>query len=315
MEIEDKIQKNVPLSAMTTFKIGGPAKFFVVVESKAELKAAINWAKDHNEKIYILGGGSNVLINDAGVNGLVIKISNREIQVEGQSISCGAGAMLGAVVMTSIDHALSGMEWASGIPGTIGGAVRGNAGAYGGDTSQNVSRVEVYDLDKHEFKFLDNQACEFAYRHSIFKEQPSLLIWQVEFSFTPGDKDVMREKMRDLVKNRACGQPIFPSAGCTFKNLFAKDVEAANHELYQSAVNDNLIKGGKIGCGRFIDQLGIKGKTIGGAMVSQEHGNFIVNTGNATAADVAQLISYVKQQVRDEHHIQLEEEVQYFGFE
>jgi len=314
MDINNKIQKDVPLAPMTTFKIGGSAKFFVMVENQAELKEAITWAKENNEKIYFLGGGSNVLVNDAGVNGLVIKMNNKEIITEGQKIIAGAGAMLGSVVLTSIEQELSGLEWASGIPGTIGGAVRGNAGAYGGDTSQNVEGVEAFDLEKMEFVNLSKADCKFQYRHSIFKENTNLIVWQTTFALEPGNRAELQEKMRTLIQGRSCGQPAYPSAGCTFKNLFAEDLKNVNPELYQNAMDNNLIKGGKIGCGRFIDQLGIKGKAIGGAMVSEEHGNFIVNTGTATAEDVAQLISYVKQQVRDQHGIQLEEEVQYFGF-
>ncbi|MFH0840365.1 MAG: UDP-N-acetylmuramate dehydrogenase [bacterium] len=315
MNITDKIQKDVLIAPMTTFEIGGPAKFFVEVETKDELTAAVAWAKEQQEKIYILAGGSNVLINDAGVNGLVIKMKNKTVEVNGQSIICGAGAMLGTVIATAVSNSLSGLEWGAGIPGTVGGAVRGNAGAYGGDTSGAVAQVEVFDLEKLEFVKLSREDCKFSYRHSWFKDHPNYVIWQAEFVLQSGDREKIMAEMSSHVSSRACGQPKYPSAGCAFKNLFADDLKTANPELYRNAVENNLIKGGKVGCGRFIDQLGIKGKRIGGAMVSQEHGNFIVNVDNATADDVAKLISYVKQQVRDKHGIQLEEEVQYFGFE
>ena len=315
INIKEIIKKDFPLAPLTTFKIGGKTKFFAEIKTKEELEAIVEWAHQQKEKIYILGGGSNVLINDAGVNGLVIKIINQGIIVKGTKIIVAAGEMLGTIVGVAMQNNLSGLEWAAGIPGTIGGAVRGNAGAYGDETGNSIQQVEAFDLEQLKFIKFNKANCDFAYRQSIFKTNPNFIVWQAEFLLQPGTAEEINNKTINHIQNRACGQPKLPSAGCAFKNLFADDLKKINPKLYQEAVEKKLIKGKKIGCGYFIDQLNLKGKKIGQAMVSLEHANFIVNSGQATATDVKKLINYVQAQMKANYNIELKEEVQYFGFE
>ncbi len=312
-----KIQNNIPLAPLTTFKIGGPAKYFVEIETKEELAAAFDWARENKEPVFILAGGSNVLINDKGADGLVLRICNSGIKVTGQRLDCGAGANLMAAARTAISENLTGLEWAIGIPGTVGGAVRGNAGAHGKSMSGAVETVTVFDTKKKKFFIFSNKDCRFDYKESVFKGDnggQSRLIWQVIIKLEKGDAVSIKELSDKYLKYRRQTQPKLPSAGCVFKNLAIADLRGCNENLANEALAAGAVKDGKVGAGWLIDKLELKGKAIGGAKISLEHANFIVNTGKAAAEDVAMLISFIKQQVRDKYNIQLREEVQYMGF-
>lgn len=309
-----EIKKNIPLALLTTFKIGGPAKFFIEVENKEELIAATEWAKENKEKIYILAGGSNILISDKGVDGLVIKIKNNDALVKGERIECGAGAGLATLVNLAAQAGLAGLEWAAGIPGTIGGAIRGNAGAFNKRIGEQVETVEVFNVKKNKFKQFSRKDCEFDYRGSIFKKDNNLLIWQIILKLERGEITEIKNKMGDYLKYRGETQPKLPSAGSIFKNLSLDYLKNNNSYLAELALEKNIIKDNQAGAGWIIDLLDLKGKAIGGAKVSLEHANFIVNTGNATAENIITLISFIKQQARDKFGVQLEEEIQYLGF-
>lgn len=313
MDIEAKIQKDFDLKPLTTFKIGGKAKYFLEVGQKEELAAALDWAKDKHTSIFILAGGSNVLVSDVGIDGLVVKMSNRKVAVKGERIEAGAGAMLPAVVSAATAHNLSGMEWAAGIPGSLGGAIRGNAGAYGGNMAESVETVEVFDMKKGQFDILSRKFCKFDYRHSLFKDDKSLVIWSAILKMHVGNKDEILGKINDILEKRKKANPKLPSAGCVFKNFTIEDIEKANPRLAQDARDAGVVKGSKVGAGWIIEQLDLKGKKMGEVKVSLEHANFIVNTGQARADEVIMMTSYIKQQVRDELGIQLQEEIEYFG--
>jgi len=306
--INDKIQQNIVLAPYTTFQIGGQAKFFVLVNSKEELQDAINFATTNNEPYFILGGGSNLLISDDGFTGLVIKINNQEITIEKDVLTAGAGAKLSEVVAWSANAGLSGLEWATGIPGTIGGAVRGNAGAFGGETSTNILAVEYFDTKTDEFKILNKDECAFSYRHSIFKADTDKIIWQIKLQLTKGEADKILDQMNEILAKRLSGQPKEPSAGCVFKNLLSAE------ELADALAISDKIRGGKLACGLIVEKLNLKGHQIGGAKISEAHANFIVNANNAKACDVQALINLVKQEAKDKYNLVLEEEVQYLGF-
>lgn len=312
-----KIQNNIPLAPLTTFKIGGPAKFFVEIKTKEELVVAFDWAHDNKEPVFILAGGSNVLINDKGVDGLVVKICNADIKVMGQRLACGAGAGLTAAARIAISENLTGLEWAIGIPGTVGGAVRGNAGAYGKSISGAVETVTVFNTKKKKFFIFSNKDCCFNYKESVFKGdngEQSRLIWQVIIKLEKGDAVLIKELSDKYLKHREQTQPKLPSAGCVFKNLPVANLSECDESLANEALDAGAVKNGKVSAGWLIDKLGLKGKTIGGAKVSLEHANFIVNTGKATAEDVITLISFIKQQARDKLGAQLLEEIEYLGF-
>ena len=298
-----------PLKKYTTFKIGGPAKFFVVVNNKAQLFKAVKAAVDLKIPFIVLGGGSNVLIADKGIDGLVIKLEPGETEIKGNRIKVFAGSLLGHFIREAVKSGFAGLEFAANIPGTVGGAVFGNAGAYGHGVGDFVDEVEVIVIDREVgLRVLAKEECGFAYRESVFKRNKNWIISEVTFALA---KEVSVEEKLAAIdaewKKRLCSQPLdLPSAGCSFKNL-----------LYSNDLNrfESWAVKGKLPAAKFIEEAGLKGAKIGGAMVSDKHANFILNFDNATADDVVQLISLVKTKVRDEFNVQLEEEVQCVGFD
>lgn len=311
--IEEKIKQNIPLAPMTTFKIGGAARFYIEVETKDELKEAIRWSLKNNRPYFILGGGSNILVNDNGVDGLVIRINNTELKIDGDKMLCGAGLPLAKAMMTANGNELGGMEWAIGIPGTIGGAVRGNAGAFGNYIGQTVEKVDLYNVLRGNFEELDKKDCEFGYRESVFKKDKNLIVWNVRLKLEKKNIEEIKNQVGEYLLYRQKAHPKLPSAGSVFKNITLESLRASNEMLAKMAESLGKVKHGLIGAGWIVDLLGFKGRTIGGAKVSLEHGNFIVNTGQATAEDVIMLISLIKQQARTKLGVQLCEEIQYFG--
>lgn len=313
--IQDKIQKNYPLAQLSTYKIGGPAEYFILAETKNDVEEAFAFAREQKLAVTVLGGGSNILINDNGVRGLVIKLHNQEIEVQGETILCGAGVEVKTIAELAFEKNLSGIEWSIGIPGSMGGAIRGNAGAHGGSFDQVVELVRVFDCEKFLWIDYKPQDCDFAYRSSRFKTEPHYIIWEVILRLkASGDKSSMKQKMDEYREYRRTSQPKEPSAGCVFKNFFAEDIARQNPDLARRAEQENKIRGSKIGAGYLIELLNLKGSAIGGAKISEQHANFLVNADGASAQDVKALIESVKEQVRKEFGIEMEEEIQYIGF-
>ena len=309
------IQKNISLAPYTTFKIGGPAKFFIEIKTKEDLLEAVDWAEENKEKFFILGGFSNVLISDQGISGLVIKIDNDEISILGERLDCGAGSTLAKASSLAISKNLTGLEWTVGIPrATIGGAVRGNAEAFNVAMSNIVETVLIFDALKFKFKTLSNRDCEFGYRSSVFKKNKNYIIWSVILKLKKEKPEIVKGLVGQSIKFRGKNYPKLSSAGSMFKNIPVKLIERDNPKLLEEIKKRGITRLDNVGAGMLIDMLGLKGKTIGGAKISLEHANFIVNTGKATSDDVITLASYIKQQVRDKYGVQLEEEVQYLGF-
>lgn len=308
------IQKNIPLAPMTSFRIGGPAKYFVEAHGADEICEAIKYANDKNLPYFILGGGSNLLVSDNGFEGLVIKIKASEIHLdeEKQTITAEAGVSLANVVKKAAEAGLDGLQWAAGIPGTIGGAVRGNARAFGKNMAAIVKSVEVFDADEKKIKNFNNDECEFNYEGSIFKKNRNLAVILVKMKLKNGDREKIQKEIKETILKRRTVQPQgFGSAGSFFLNPVV-----TNEKLRKEFERERGItcKDDKLPAGWIIEQAGLRGKKIGGAMMSEKHGNFLVNTGNAKAEDVIMLSSFVKQQVRDKFGIQLESEVQLLGF-
>ncbi|MBI5077486.1 UDP-N-acetylmuramate dehydrogenase [Candidatus Falkowbacteria bacterium] len=301
-------RENVALRDYTTFKIGGPAKFFVVVNNKANLFKALQAAKKFNLPFFILGGGSNVLIADRGFNGLVIKLQEGEVKFKGNQITVFAGNNWAGFVRKTIEAGFGGLEFGANIPGTVGGAVFGNAGAYGKGAGDFVESAEAIIVDDEvRLKIFDKEECQFAYRESIFKKHKDWIIAELAFKLEKDEKaaEKLVQIQREYSERRA-KQPLdFPSAGSSFKNVLYSDELSPFKEWQQY---------GKIPAARFIEEAGLKGAKIGGAMVSGKHANFVVNAGGASADDVARLIDLVKTKVREKFGVQLEEEVQLIGF-
>lgn len=313
MNIEEKIKKNYDLTFFNTFHIRAKARYFVAIKNQDELVKALNWAEEKKLRIFILGGGSNILPVSPAIRGLVVKISGERRSVKGNYISAWAGSGLTKLARLAKQEGLSGLEWAYGIPGQLGGALRGNAGAYGGNLSDLVSEVKVYDLSKRIFIRLNKRACVFGYRDSIFKTNGNLIAVNVKLRLKPGKKSRIGALMKKNLKHRGEIQPRFPSAGCVFKNLKYAELARQNKNLARELKAKGLVRKEKIGVGYLIDQLGLRGESRGGAKISQEHANFIVNSGNASAADVIKLVNLVKNKIKNKYKINLEEEIQYFG--
>ena len=286
------------MSKHSTFRVGGPARFFVEVAGAEELVEAVGWAQEQGVEYQVIGGGTNILVADAGYYGLIIKMANRNIAVEGDRITTGAGALTTAVARAAADAGLTGLEWAATIPGTIAGAVYGNAGCYGSDMSQVVESIQVLKGSTHFSvsnndrltSVIPNKDLNFRYRYSALKSSDDIVI-EVTLKLAPGDPEQIQAKMDECLDKRKKSQPLGSScAGCVFKN---PEGDSA---------------------GRLIDEAGLKGERIGGASVSEDHANFILNDGTATADQIIQLISLIKMKLRDESGVQLEEELQYIGF-
>jgi len=308
-----KVKLNEPMSKHTTFKLGGPVKYFITIDNADKLVEVLNFLREENVEFIIIGGGSNVLCSDKEFDGVVIKIANNEIKLlEDNVLQADAGCVTVAVARESVKFNLTGFEWGIGVPGTIGGAVRGNAGAMGGDMSGNLSKVEVYR--QGEILELSNEECEFAYRESIFKHNNDVVlrVWlQLEKS-TEESKDLMKTTLENIQYRNSTQPQGFASSGCIFKNV--KILNPKSEIKNQNIIPTDFLEKGIISAGWLMDQAGCKGMKVGNAQVSEKHANFIVNLGDATAEDVKNLIEEVKKKVYNKFKINLEEEVQEISF-
>lgn len=287
---EEDILLNEPMYKHTTFRVGGEAQYLVRISRAGQIEKLIPYLKEVEVPCFILGNGSNLLVGDKGYEGVILQIGNKmsTVSVEGSSIRAGAGALLSQVARCAQENGLAGLEFASGIPGTIGGGVVMNAGAYGGEMKQVVKQVTVMN-EQGEILVLDGEAMEFGYRTSIIKNRPFVVL-EVLVCLQPGNKMEIQKKMEELSKKRREKQPLeFASAGSTFKRP----------EGYFA--------------GKLIMDAGLRGYSIGGARVSEKHCGFVVNTGNATAADVAEVIWEVQERVKDKFGVTLEKEVIFLG--
>lgn len=300
------IKNNISLSSLSTFGIGGVAKQFISVDSQEKLLEVVQWANGKGMKYKIFSGGSNVVFPDEGLNCLVIQILGGNIENEGDKLIADAGVLLRDVINKSINNGLAGLESLSGVPGTIGGAVVGNAGAYGHSISEVVEKVEIWD--GKEQKFLSNNECKFSYRDSIFKEKPYTVL-RVVCKFTKGDVDKLKTISRDIIKLR--GEKYKPGLKCPgsfFKNIIASEID---QNLLKN-IDPARIQYDKIPAGFLISEVGGKGMRVGGIKIADFHGNLFINTGNGSAADVKKLAGILKQKVKEKFGIELEEEIRYF---
>ncbi|MDO4921136.1 MAG: UDP-N-acetylmuramate dehydrogenase [Phascolarctobacterium sp.] len=281
-----------PMSRHTSFRIGGPADALALPQTEGELQALLLKAKASQTPVTLIGNGSNLLVRDKGIRGLVIKLGNmlNDIEVKGSSITFGSGVSLALASKKAASLGLSGLEFAVGIPGSIGGAVYMNAGAYDGEMSKVVAAVRVMNA-AGESKTLNAEQLDFSYRHTALQGS-GWLVTSVTVALQPGEQEAIDAKMADFSRRRISKQPLeLPSAGSMFKRppgYFA---------------------------GTLIDQTGLKGYTVGGAQVSRKHAGFVVNIGGATAADVLQLIADVQEKVYAAHGVRLEPEVLVLGEE
>lgn len=282
--IDGRILTDEPMSVHTTFRTGGVADVFVEPSNVRELKEALRLLK--GERFYFIGNGSNLLVSDKGLRGVVLHFAKgfADIRAEGNTLICGAGATLSQIARAALDNSLSGFEFAAGIPGSLGGAIVMNAGAYDGEMKQVVKRVTLmsYEGDIVEKNVED---MHFSYRHSLLKEK-QFIVLEAVISLEKGEQSKIREKMDDLSARRREKQPLdYPSAGSTFKRP----------EGYFAA--------------KLIQDAGLKGFCVGGAQVSEKHCGFVINKGNATSADIYTLIKEVQKRVKESAGVDIETEV------
>lgn len=308
-------KKNEPMSAHTYLKIGGPARLYLVANTADECVAAIQAAKRLEIPWAIIGGGSNLLVSDEGFDGVVIQAADRSHKITGISVTAASGMFTGLLAKAMADEGLTGFEWGVGVPGTVGGAVYGNAGCFGGEMKDCVSSVDAYDVNRGARVVYSNTECRFGYRDSRFKHEPHVIL-STTLSLRAGDPITARKKIEEIMHQRKETQPQGSfSAGCLFKNFeFRDESELAQLRRDGDEIPSEFLEKHRIPAGWLIEKLGLKGYTIGKAQVSPIHGNFLVNLGGARAADVFALSSYVKMKVRDELGILLEDEVQLLGF-
>lgn len=310
--VKRPVKEQEILAPYTNFRIGGPTTWMVEVESVEELQAVLVIATQEQTPYVILGGGSNILVSDRGFEGIVIRLLLREYKIKGNKIWAQAGLPTVAVARAAGDAGLSGLEWAVTLPGTIGGAVRGNAGCFGG---------EIKNVFESATLLRDGQIVEvgkgdlfFGYRDSILKHGKDILL-DVTFELAPGGHEKILEKMQTCLQKRRESQPTSGgSAGCLFKNYQIKNEGELVRLQKVLELPPAMIEKRLISTGWLIDQMGLKGLRIGDAQISEQHGNFLLNTGKATAEEVRQLISFIKIKVQEKYGIVLEEEVQLIGF-
>ncbi len=283
------VKKDEPMSLHTTFKTGGNASFFIEPSSAEETAETVKLLKELSLPYVIIGNGSNLLVSDRGYKGFVIKLgkSFSEITAAGDTITAEAGASLSGVAAAALREGLSGFEFAAGIPGSVGGGVCMNAGAYGGELKDVITKVTA--VKDGEIITLENKECNFGYRTSRIMQE-DMIVLKAEFKLTPGDRALISEKMNDLAKRRSDKQPLnYPSAGSTFKRP----------EGYFA--------------GKLIEDTGLRGFSVGGAQVSEKHCGFIINKGGATSSEIYSLICEVQKRVFDKFGVELQREVRLIG--
>lgn len=304
--------QNEPLSRHTTFKIGGQAKFFAIVDDEQKLIELLRGAASENLQVFYIGEGSNLLVADNGFDGLVVKLNFNQVEFNGDKVTVSADYLLKRLVPLCASHNLTGLEFSAGIPGSVGGAVVGNAGAYGGEMSQIVESAEVLD-DIFNKRYLKNADFNFSYRNSLLKSKDWLLLRTV-LKLKIGSREESLTIINKHVSDRWQKHPHEPSAGSTFKNVQLTDEIQQKLIAKDLTIPDKFLEYKKIPAAWIIEQASLKGKTIGGAKVSEQHANHLINYQQATADDLVQLISLIKTKVRDEFGVQLEEEIRYLGF-
>ena len=305
---------NEPMSKHTNFRIGGPARLYVVANDSDALINTVRTAEDAGVPWYVFGGGSNILVADTGFEGLVIQSGLRDLKVGGDRVTAGSGVITGLVARKAAEAGLTGFEWAIGVPGTIGGAVYGNAGCYGGEMKDVIESVNAYRLSDGQRVTYTNTDCAFGYRESRFKKERHLILG-CTIHLPSGDSAVSKERMQEIVETRKEKQPLEKSsAGCAFKNIEFSDPTEIQKLRQMIEVPEEMIRSGKISSGWLIQRLGADHLSVGGISVSDKHGNFLVNVGGATAHDVLSLIQTIKEKVREAYGVELHEELQLLGF-
>lgn len=319
-----QFQEHVLLSGFTNYRIGGPARFFFEARSAADVEWAVREAKKSGLPLFIFGGGTNLLVRDEGFPGLVLKPNIRFLETDGGILKAGAGSAIEDLLTFTVRRGLSGLEWAGGLPGTVGGAIRGNAGAFGGEIKDAVQSAESFDVDDMRPVRRRNTECDFSYRSSVFKKKGGKeIVLSATFSLKRGNPKEIAAKIEEKIHYRRERHPLeYPNIGSIFKNVPLAQMYTEGTQEYAEAVRTSTcnLRGAAIPIktdpfpvaptAYLISEAGLKGVRVGGAVISPKHPNFIVNVGGAKAADVLELIALIKRKVLDRFGIILEEEVE-----
>lgn len=305
------VLRDAPLSRYTRFGIGGPADIFLETSDPVPFLEAVRIAQQSGLETVVIGGGTNLVVSDEGFRGVVLKLSNRALRAEGTSVYVESGATLQALVDFTVDRGLQGLETMTGIPGSAGAAIYGNAGAYGHSVQELVKTVRFFDSARDEIRIFDNAQCEFRYRESVFKRHKAWIILSAELAMTWGDAAKLRAGADQIlaVRNKKY-PPDMKCAGSIFKNYLLAELPGP----VAAEVPPKAIIEGKIPSAWFLEQVGAKGMRSGDIHVADYHANLIYNAGNGTARELIGIIQELKRRVETRWGIPLEEEVQYVGF-
>ena len=299
------VRENVLLASLTTFEIGGAAKYFTEVSTEEEIREAVQWAKEKDMSFVILAGGSNLLVPDEGIDALVVRVVGDDFKIEGNRIEAHPGCNLLSLIRAAGEKGIGGWEKLAGIPGTIGGAVRGNAGAFGPEIKDFVVKVQTFNVGSTDVREFKNEECEFSYRMSFFKKNPQLVITRVfvkldtvdpSKSKKAADERIAEREKRHIQNVRAAGSYFMnPVAPVNIVEMFEKEKGVKS-------------RSGRVPAGWLIEKAGMKGARVGGAIASEQHPNYIKNDGDAKAVDVLALAKKIKDAVRKQFGIELKEE-------
>lgn len=287
----DKIRYNEPMSKHTTMRVGGPVDIMILPNTTEEIIDIINYAKENNIPIKVIGNGSNMIVSDLGIEGIVIKLTCNmsNVNICGEEVICTAGASMPKTAVIARQNSLSGFEFACGIPGTIGGGVKMNAGAYGGQISDVLVSCKYLD-ENLNLKEIENKDMNYSYRHSIFIDNPNYIVLEAKFKLNKGNMEEIDSKMKENNISRKTKQPYeYPSAGSVFRRPEGYFV------------------------GKLVQDAGLRGVSVGGAQVSEKHTGFIINKGNATCEDLRGLIELVQKTVKEKFGVELKTEVEFVG--
>ena len=300
-----RIQENIPLAPLTTFKIGGSARYFVAIKTEDDLRESLAWARDRGLRFFVLAGKSNVLVPDKGLDGLVISVAGDAFSFMGTELAADSGCVLLNLIIAASEKGLGGWEKLAGIPGTLGGAVRGNAGAFGPEIKDFVVSVRALDSNTGEMSDFANPSCDFSYRHSFFKDHPEWIIMRVSIKLNLVDtekstlliQETIAEREKRHIQNVQAAGSYFmnPVAPRSIVDMFEKEKNTKARE-------------GRVPAGWLIEKSDMKGARVGDAVSSSLHPNYLVNVGSATAQDVLSLAEKIKSAVKEKFDITLQEE-------
>src|SRR3990167_5004574 len=304
-----RFEKGKSLKSLTSLGIGGIASFFAEIKKEKELKKIFQEA---GGKRYVIGAGSNLVAPDSGFSGFIIKIGIKAFEIRGNTIYSGAGNNLLDFIRKINKLGLEGMEKMAGIPGTVAGAIYGNAGAYGQEIRENIKRVRIYDVGSGKFRAIKKSECEFGYRTSIFKKRKDWIIVGAEFLFKKGNPAELSKISKDIIKLREKKyKPGLLCPGSFFKNIILNDLKPIVRKKLLSKIDNSKIMYGKAPAGYLLEEVGAKGMSCGGIRVAKHHGNLIYNAGGGREKDIKNLARILKNLVRRRFGVKLEEEVQY----